>query len=176
MVFWFLSFPVSRVYFSESESHLRHLCSVQCKGIHLETGALNALTLSLPPGGGSGFNCWGVRARVTLILHECIWNAPAISLILIASGNTGSLDFNPRQVIYIPGSMVSPWVTASRFLAGYREAELKPNTFWSLLLFCFHLFPSSADPPPPSDMVRLVLKHLIKYFVKLKIKMLTNVS
>ena len=27
------------------------------------------------------------------------------------------------------------WVTASRFLAGNREAELKPTTFSSLLLF-----------------------------------------
>ena len=52
-----------------------------------------------------------------------------------------------RQVVYPSGSMVSPWVTASRFLAGNRNAELKPTTFSSLLLirvflsfFCFLLF------------------------------------
>ena len=68
----------------------------------------------------------GARSRVIFVLRECIWNAPAVSLFL------GS---PPRQVIYPTGSMVPPWVTASRFLAGNKEAELKPATFSSLLIF-----------------------------------------
>ena len=36
--------------------------------------------------------------------------------------------------------LVPLWVTASCLLVGSREAELKPNTFSSLLLFRFFLF------------------------------------
>ena len=36
-------------------------------------------------------------------------------------------------------SLVPPWVTASRFLAGNREVELKHTTFSSLLLFRYFL-------------------------------------
>ena len=81
---------------------------------------------------------WGgqvARARVILFLRECIWNAPAVSLVLPALDNTGFLGSPPRQVVYPSGSMVLTWVTASRFLAGNGEAELKPTTFSSLLLF-----------------------------------------
>ena len=54
---------------------------------------------------------------------------------------TGSLDSPPRQVVYPPTSMFPPWVTASRFLAGNRETELKPTIFSSLLrVFLFFLF------------------------------------
>ena len=42
--------------------------------------------------------------------------------------------------------MVPPWVTASRFLAGNREAELKPTTFSLLLLFSFSVFPLLLPP------------------------------
>ena len=62
--------------------------------------------------------------------------------------DTGSLG-SPRQVVYSPGSMVPPWVTASRFLAKNREDELKPTTFSSLLLFC--VFLSFLFFWPPSD-------------------------
>ena len=69
------------------------------------------------------------------VLLECILNVPAVSLVLSAFDNAGFLGFPPRQVVYSPGSMVTPRVTASRFLAGNREAELKPTTFSSFLLF-----------------------------------------
>ena len=42
-------------------------------------------------------------------------------------------------------TMVPPGVTASRFLAGNREAELKSNTFSSLLLFRVFLLSSSPN-------------------------------
>ena len=82
----------------------------------------------------------GGRARVILIICESNWNAPAFSLVLLAFDITGSLVSPPRQVVWsVPlGSIVPPWVTASLFLAGKREAELKPTTF-SSLLFCFFL-------------------------------------
>ena len=79
----------------------------------------------------------GARARVILVLRECVWNAP-VSLVLPAFDHTSSLGSLPRQVVYSPGSMVPPWVIAFRFLAGNKEAELKPSTFSSLLLF--HVF------------------------------------
>ena len=88
--------------------------------------------------GECGFNCWGVRgarARVILVLHECIWNTPAVLLVLPTFDDTGSLGSPPRQMVLPPGSMIPPWLTASRFLAGNREANLKPTTFSSLLLF-----------------------------------------
>ena len=62
------------------------------------------------------------RARVILVLPECIWNPPAVSRVLPAFDDTGSLGFLPRQVVSPLGSMVPPWVTASHFLAGNREA------------------------------------------------------
>ena len=77
----------------------------------------------------------GTRAHVIPVLHECIWNALAVSLVLLTFNDTGSLGSPPRQVVFPSGSMVSPWVTASRFLAGNRDVELKPTTFFSLLLF-----------------------------------------
>ena len=42
---------------------------------------------------------------------------------------------------------VPPWVTASCFLARNREAELKPTTFSSLLLFCVFLSFIFSQPP-----------------------------
>ena len=44
----------------------------------------------------------GAYARVILVLHECIWNAPAVSLVLPAFDHTGSLGSLPRQVVYPP--------------------------------------------------------------------------
>ena len=76
----------------------------------------------------------GASARVILVLRECIWNAPAVSLVLLAFYDTGSLGSPPRQVVCSPGSMITPWVTTSHFLAGNREADLKPTTFFSHLL------------------------------------------
>ena len=68
------------------------------------------------------------RARVIFVLCEGIWNAPAVLLLLPAFDDTGSLG----QVVYPPGSMVPPWMTASRFLSGNSEAELQPSAFSSL--------------------------------------------
>ena len=63
------------------------------------------------------------------------WNAPAISLVLPAFDDIGSLGSPSRQVFYPSGSRVPPWMTASCFLAENREVYLKPITFSSLLLF-----------------------------------------
>ena len=88
--------------------------------------------------GGSRFNSWTVRglALVILVLHECIWNA--VSVVFPTFEDTGSLG-SPRQVVYPPGFMVPPRVTASRFFPENREAELKATTFSSLLLFYIFL-------------------------------------
>ena len=42
-------------------------------------------------------------ARVIPVLGECIWNAPAISLVLPAFDGTGSLGSLPPQLVYTPG-------------------------------------------------------------------------
>ena len=88
----------------------------------------------------------GKHPRVILVLPECIWNMSTVSLVLPAFDNTHSLGSPPHQVVYPPDSMVSPWVTASHFIVGNREAELKPTTFSSLLLFCFPIFPLLLSP------------------------------
>ena len=85
----------------------------------------------------------GACARVIFVLRECIWNAPAISLVLPTFDDSGSLGSHPRQGVYHPGFLVPPWVTASRFLWENRETELKP-IFSSLLLF--HDFLSFSSP------------------------------
>ena len=41
----------------------------------------------------------GARAYVILVLRECIWNAPAVSAVLLAFDNTGSLGSPPRQTV-----------------------------------------------------------------------------
>ena len=66
------------------------------------------------------------------LLRECIWNAHAVSLVLPGFDDTGSLGLPPRWVDYPP---IPPGVAASHFLAGNWEAELKPTTFSSFLLF-----------------------------------------
>ena len=50
----------------------------------------------------------GTCARVTLVLRECFWNAPAVSLILPAFDDTGFLGSPPRQVVSPHGSIVPP--------------------------------------------------------------------
>ena len=42
------------------------------------------------------------RAHVILILRVCIWNAHAVSFVLAAFDDTGSLSSPPRQVVYSP--------------------------------------------------------------------------
>ena len=41
----------------------------------------------------------GACARVVLILRECIWNMPAVCIVLPDTGSLGSL---PRQLVYPP--------------------------------------------------------------------------
>ena len=45
----------------------------------------------------------GARGRVILVLRECIRNASAVSFVLPAFDDTGSLGSPPRQVVYPPG-------------------------------------------------------------------------
>ena len=74
----------------------------------------------------------GSRARAIIVLLECIWNVPAVSLV--------------PQPLTIPSpwvllrvrwfiTLVPKWVTVSRFLAGNRDVELTLITFSSLLIF-----------------------------------------
>ena len=73
----------------------------------------------------------GARARI-LVLREYIWNALTVLL------SSQPLTIPAPQVFLRVGwsiLLVPPWVTASRFLAGNRVAELQPTTFSSLLLF-----------------------------------------
>ena len=54
--------------------------------------------------GKCGFNCWGgqgTRTRAILVLRECIWNAPAVSLVHPPFDDTGYLGSPPRQVVYL---------------------------------------------------------------------------
>ena len=64
------------------------------------------------------FEVQGARARVILVLRECLWNAPAVSLVLPTFDDTDPLGSPPLQAVFPPVSTVPPWVTASRFLAG----------------------------------------------------------
>ena len=41
----------------------------------------------------------GARARVILVLRECIWNVPAVSLVLPIFDDTGSMGYS-RLVVY----------------------------------------------------------------------------
>ena len=62
------------------------------------------------------------------------------ALVLLAFDDTSSLGSPPHQVVYLLGSIVPPWVTASHFHGGNREAELQTTIFYSLLLFHIFLF------------------------------------
>ena len=44
----------------------------------------------------------GARTRVVLVLLECIWIAPLVSLVLPAFDDTGPMG-SPHQVAYPPG-------------------------------------------------------------------------
>ena len=57
----------------------------------------------------------GARALVILVLREYIWKVTLVSLVLSTFDNTDPLGSLPRQVVYSPGSMVSPWLTATTF-------------------------------------------------------------
>ena len=74
-----------------------------------------------------------------LVCTHALTNPPSLD-------DTGSLGSPLHRVVYPPGSMVPTWVTVSRFFAGNREAELKPTTFSSFLIFCFSVFPLLLNP------------------------------
>ena len=65
------------------------------------------IVLKYYSGGGGAWihllGCLGVA--LFLFVRECIWNVPAISLVLLVSDHTGSLGFPPRRVVYPSGSM-----------------------------------------------------------------------
>ena len=47
--------------------------------------------------------CWegqGARTRVILVIRECIWNMPTVSLVLSAFDDTGSPGYPFRRVVY----------------------------------------------------------------------------
>ena len=49
---------------------------------------------------------WGgqvAHAHAILFLREYTWNTPAVSLVIPAFDDTGSLGSPPRQVAYSPG-------------------------------------------------------------------------
>ena len=88
----------------------------------------------------------GAHACVILVLCECIWNVPAVSLVIPEFGNTG-------YCFEWSVSGVSTPVTASCLVAGNREAGLNLITFSSLLLFyvfLFFLFLLLRSNPNPS--------------------------
>ena len=58
-----------------------------------------------------------------LVLRECIWNLPVVSLVLPDFDDSGSLGSPPHQV------------NASQFLAWNMESGPKPTVFSSVLLF-----------------------------------------
>ena len=73
-----------------------------------------------------------------------------VSFVLPAFDDIASLGYPPRRVVYLPGSLVPPWVTDSRFLAGNVEAELKRTTLSSLqppLLRISFKWKSLCTPP-----------------------------
>ena len=60
--------------------------------------------------------------------------------------HTSYLGSPLHQVVYPPGSMVPPWVTASHFLAGNREAELRLHFLFPPNFPCFPVFPLLLTP------------------------------
>ena len=53
----------------------------------------------------------GASARAILILCECIWNVPVISLVLPDFEDTSSLWFPLCQVVYPPGSPLDDYLS-----------------------------------------------------------------
>ena len=59
------------------------------------------------------------RAGVILLLRECIWNAPMVSLVLLAFDDNGFLSSPLRRVVYPLGSTLGDCLS---FPARKREA------------------------------------------------------
>ena len=67
---------------------------------NFQKGGVGVEILNSGWGGGSLGSIFGMsRARVILVLRECIWNAPAVSLVLPVFDDTGSLGSPPRQLV-----------------------------------------------------------------------------
>ena len=106
--------------------------------------------------GGSEFNCWRVGgSRVlrsccscfTWMYLECVCSLtcpPSLWRYQLPGFSSALVDLLP---------LVPPWMTASHFLAGEREVELKPTTFSSLLLS--HVFLSFLFSWTTSNIVPL---------------------
>ena len=108
----------------------------------------------------SEFNCW--RVREPLILFLFYMNVFGIRPQCCLSSQ--HLTIPAPWVLFCDRwsiTLVPPWVTASHFLAGNREAELKPTPFFSLLLFCFHAFPLLLTPQRHSTFERCLLGLLL---------------
>ena len=95
--------------------------------------------------GAGGVGGQETRARSILVLRECIWNVPAVSLVLPAFDGTGSPGYPPHRLVYRP--LVSTLMTTSCFLVKNREAELKPTSFSSLSSSLTHI--PHSDPGRP---------------------------
>ena len=52
----------------------------------------------------------GAHARVILVLRECIWIVPEVSLVFLTFDDTGSLGSPPRQVVYPPDSTLGDFL------------------------------------------------------------------
>ena len=90
--------------------------------------------------GEFGFIGWRAgrsRDRVMLVLRECIWNVLAVMRGFPTFDVTISLGYPSRFMAYRPS--VSSLVTASRFLAGNGEAELKHISLFTSTFPCFSL-------------------------------------
>ena len=76
----------------------------------------------------SGFICWGSGDPRSCYSYFT-WMYLKCSSGLARLPSLRRYRSPSHQVVYPPGSAVPPWVTASRFLSGNRESELKPTTF-----------------------------------------------
>ena len=91
--------------------------------------------------GESGFTCCGVKGP-TLVLFLFYVNVSGMKTRSPLSSHPMTIPI-PWVTLRVRWTipMVSTLLTASHFLPGSREAKLKPTTFFSLLLFCFPIFP-----------------------------------
>ena len=82
----------------------------------------------------------GARARVFLVLRECIWNLTAVSFVFPAFDNSSSLGCEGGLFPWFP-----PWVTGPLFLAENWKTELKPRLSFTSTFPRFPVF--SPNPP-----------------------------
>ena len=103
------------------------------------------------------FNCWEVRGPALVLF---LFYVTLSRMLLWSHLSSRPLTIPAPWVLLRIGwsiLLVPPWVTAFRFFAGNREAELKPTTFSSLLLF--HIFLSLLFSWPPSNILSLSISY-----------------